>query len=118
MLKLHAGTGLAFVFPCLAADLTAVAEEMAVKHPDMNGRTGSYAQAFALFNCGIASGVVLGPLWMGFAVPDLGWMVATMTLGVLALLVCIPVLLFLGDHGSAGTKKGDVNGNCGRWADE
>lgn len=33
---------------------------------------GAYAQAFALFNCAIAAGIVLRPLWTSFALQALG----------------------------------------------
>ena len=109
MLTYTAGTGLAFVFPCLVDDLSAVAEELELESPEKNGSRGPFAQAFALFNCGIAGGTVLGPLWMGFAVPSLGWPSATLILGILALLACVPVLLFLAGHGSAVVKNEDAS---------
>ncbi|KAF4633423.1 hypothetical protein G7Y89_g4693 [Cudoniella acicularis] len=107
------GTGLAFVFPCLADDLTNVAEEMGAKYPEINGATGPYAQAFALFNCGIAAGTVLGPLWIGLAVPAWGWLPSTFILGIFALLACVPVYLFLGPEKTSEEGSTDVR-TCGQ----
>lgn len=48
------------------------------------GPGGAYAQAFALFNCAIAAGTVLGPLWTSFALQALGWGNMNLCLAVLA----------------------------------
>lgn len=50
------------------------------------GPGGAYAQAFALFNCAIAAGTVLGPLWTSFALKALGWGNMNLCLASVALL--------------------------------
>lgn len=49
------------------------------------GKSGAYAQAFALFNCAIAGGVVVGPLWTSLATDPLGWGNMNLCLAVFAL---------------------------------
>ena len=63
------------------------------------GPGGAYAQAFALFNCAIAAGTVLGPLWTSFALKALGWGNMNLCLAVLSLLgiaLVVSVLPFAG----------------------
>jgi hypothetical protein len=66
------GAGIAFVLPCVANDLTAIATDLIAERNVTGDNRDAYAQAFALFNCGIASGTVLGPLWMS-SMSILGW---------------------------------------------
>jgi hypothetical protein len=65
------GAGIAFVLPCVADDLTAIATDLIAERNVTGDNRDAYAQAFALFNCGIASGTVLGPLWVS-SMSDLG----------------------------------------------
>ena len=81
---------------------------MADHQPEVSGSNGAYAQAFSLFNCGIAGGTMVGPLWMGFAVAYRGWALATLTLGLLALSAIVPVAIFIGsDDGPQGSDSED-----------
>lgn len=65
--------------------MTATVEEMGRKQPELFGKTGAYAQAFALFNCAIAAGTVVGPFWTSFALEELGWGNTNLGLACLAL---------------------------------
>lgn len=78
-----------------ASDLTATVEKMGQDDPSLFGPGGAYAQAFALFNCAIAAGTVLGPLWTSFGLKALGWGNMNLCLAVVALLgVAIVVSAF------------------------
>ena len=77
----------------MADDLTAIATDLIAERTVTGDSRGAYAQAFALFNCGIASGTVLGPLWMS-STSDWGWQVATIALGILSLSASLPIAVF------------------------
>lgn len=84
-----------------ASDLTATVEKMGQDDPSLFGPGGAYAQAFALFNCAIAAGTVLGPLWTSFALKALGWGNMNLCLAIVALLgVILVVSAFLFDSKS------------------
>ena len=45
----------------LAADLTAAVIAMEKEHPGIFGKSGAYAQVYALFTCAIGARVLAGP---------------------------------------------------------
>ena len=61
--------GFAFVMMIspLAADLTAAVIAMEKEHPGILGKSGAYAQVYALFTCAIGAGFLAGPAWVSFA---------------------------------------------------
>ncbi|KAL8917555.1 MAG: hypothetical protein Q9172_005795 [Xanthocarpia lactea] len=60
-------------------------EAMGRRRANLFGEAGAFAQAFALFNCAIAAGTVLGPLWTSWAEGALGWPNMNLCLAVFAL---------------------------------
>lgn len=60
------------------------------------GKTGSYGQAYALFNMAWAGGNCVGPLWAGFIIEQAGWKTMTWSLGLLSGVTAVPVLLWCG----------------------
>ncbi|ORY16395.1 major facilitator superfamily domain-containing protein [Clohesyomyces aquaticus] len=86
------GTGIAFVLPSIANDLTAIANKLSSPSIDTSTSRGAYAQAFGLFNCGITGGTVVGPFLMSF-VSQFGWQVVTVFLGILASSACASILV-------------------------
>ena len=77
----------------MADDLTAIATDLIAERNVTGDNRGAYAQAFALFNCGIAGGTVLGPLWIS-SMSDLGWQATTIALGILSLSAGLPITVF------------------------
>ncbi|KAF2820230.1 MFS general substrate transporter [Ophiobolus disseminans] len=93
------GSGIAFVLPCVADDLTTIASNMTADNHGAGDGRGAYAQAYALFNCGIAGGTVLGPLLMS-TVSRFGWQPVTLGLATLPALACVPIALFYESSGA------------------
>ena len=58
--------------------------------------TGSYGQAYALFNMAWAGGNTVGPLGAGFIIEQAGWKTMTWPLGLLSGVTAVPVLLWCG----------------------
>ena len=86
--------GFAFVMMIspLAADLTAAVIAMEKEHPDIFGKSGAYAQVYALFTCAIGAGVLAGPAWVSFAYGRVGWRFMVCTLGALSASAIAPVV--------------------------
>ncbi|MCJ1381932.1 hypothetical protein MMC17_005044 [Xylographa soralifera] len=90
------GAGLATAMVPLMAEVTYVVEARERKAPGCFGDRGAYAQAYALFNVFFAAGTLIGPIWGGFVVGDAGWGVMTLTLGLLAAVTSVPVVVYTG----------------------
>ncbi|KAL8942034.1 MAG: hypothetical protein Q9216_001887 [Gyalolechia sp. 2 TL-2023] len=88
------GIALTIVLTPLLAEVTYILDEKEKHHPGLFGEKGAYAQAYGLFNCAFAGGMLVGPLWAGFVVEKTGWGTMCLTLGVLAVVSAIPALLF------------------------
>jgi len=58
---------------------------MGRRRADLFGEAGAFAQGFALFNCALAAGTVLGPLWTSLAQGSLGWAIMNLCLAFFAL---------------------------------
>ncbi|KAL9601269.1 MAG: hypothetical protein Q9219_002674 [cf. Caloplaca sp. 3 TL-2023] len=88
------GTALTIVMTPLLAEITYILNEKEKRHPGLFGEKGAYAQAYGLFNCAFAGGMLVGPLWAGLVVEKEGWGTMSLTLGVFAVVSAIPALLF------------------------
>ena len=99
------GVALTMVMTPLLAEVTYILQEKEKRHPGLFGEKGAYAQAYGLFNCAFAGGMLVGPLWAGSVVDKAGWGTMCLSLGVLALVSAIPAALFtngwIGKRGKA-----------------
>ena len=68
----------------LAADLTSAVISIENARPGVFGKSGAYAQVYALFTCAIGGGVLLGPAWVSVAYGRIGWAGTVTGLGVLS----------------------------------
>ncbi|KAI4216466.1 MAG: hypothetical protein LQ351_000955 [Letrouitia transgressa] len=90
------GTGLTIVLTPVLAEFSYIVGTKEKKHPGLFGEKGAYAQAYGLFNCAFAGGMLVGPLWAGTVVQREGWAMMCLTLGILSLVSAIPAGLFIG----------------------
>ncbi|KAL8950274.1 MAG: hypothetical protein Q9222_003678 [Ikaeria aurantiellina] len=97
------GTALTIVMTPLLAEITYILDAKEEHHPGLFGEKGAYAQAYGLFNCAFAGGMLVGPLWAGTVVDKLGWGTMCLSLGVLAVVSAVPALLFT--NGWIGRRK-------------
>ncbi|KAL8970458.1 MAG: hypothetical protein Q9183_001517 [Haloplaca sp. 2 TL-2023] len=88
------GVALTMVMTPLLAEVTYILQEKEKSHPRLFGETGAYAQAYGLFNCAFAGGMLVGPLLAGSVVDKAGWGTMCLSLGILALVSAIPAALF------------------------
>lgn len=100
------GTALTIVMTPLLAEVTYILDEKEKHHPGLFGEKGAYAQAYGLFNCAFAGGMLVGPLWAGFVVESAGWGTMCLSLGILSVVSAIPALLFT--NGWIGKRKRTV----------
>lgn len=56
---------------------------MEKKCPGIFGKSGAYAQVYALFTCAIGAGVLAGPEWVSLNDGRMGWAFMVYTLGAL-----------------------------------
>ncbi|KAL8918642.1 MAG: hypothetical protein Q9208_007203 [Pyrenodesmia sp. 3 TL-2023] len=87
------GSALTIVMTPLLAEITYILNAKERHHPGLFGEKGAYAQAYGLFNCAFAGGMLVGPLWAGFVVEKSGWGIMCLTLGVLAVVSSVPAFL-------------------------
>lgn len=80
----------------LAGDLSCAVERLEQERPGIFGRGGAYGQAFGLFNCALAGGMLVGPLWMSTAKLNTGWGLVTWNLGLFGAVAAVPVVFFTG----------------------
>ena len=64
-------------------------------HSELFNRTRPDAQAFALFSCSTAAGLLVGPCLGGFMQHAVGWATMTLTLAILCWIIAVPVFLWL-----------------------
>ena len=88
------GATLTLIISPLAAELSFVVQEMERQNSSIFGRSGAYGQAFALFNCAMASATIFGPLLAGFIATKFGWNVVTWTLAIFCASGAVPVVGF------------------------
>lgn len=65
-------------------------------HPGMFGEKGAYAQAYGIWNCAFAGGILAGPLWGGFVRDKAGWGTMCWSLGLLSAVCVVPAALWTG----------------------
>ncbi|KAI4129730.1 MAG: hypothetical protein LQ338_002114 [Usnochroma carphineum] len=97
------GFSLTILMTPLLAEITYILNEKEKHHPGLFGEKGAYAQAYGLFNCAFAGGMLIGPLWAGFVVEESGWGTMCLSLGILAVVSAIPAFLFT--NGWIGKRK-------------
>lgn len=66
------------------------------RNPGAFGERGAYAQAYGLWSCAFAGGVLIGPLWGGFVRDMAGWSTMCWSLGVLSAVCVVPAALWTG----------------------
>ena len=88
------GVALTMVMTPLLAEITYIIDTKEKHHPGLFGQKGAYAQAYGLFNCAFAGGMLVGPLWAGAVVDKQGWGTMCLTLGIFAVVSAIPAFLF------------------------
>ncbi|KAL9000971.1 MAG: hypothetical protein Q9169_000455 [Polycauliona sp. 2 TL-2023] len=105
------GIALTIVMTPLLAEIAYILEAKEKHHPGLFGQKGAYAQAYGLFNCAFAGGMLVGPLWAGAVVDNQGWATMCLTLGVLSMVSAIPAFLFtngwIGEHWKRMKKEDD-----------
>ncbi|KAL8637123.1 MAG: hypothetical protein Q9228_005570 [Teloschistes exilis] len=104
------GVALTIVMTPLLAEITYILNEKERHHPGLFGTKGAYAQAYGLFNCAFAGGMLVGPLWAGGVIQSAGWETLCLSLGILSLVSSVPALLFTnGWIGRTKEKRGGEN---------
>ncbi|KAL8740877.1 MAG: hypothetical protein Q9190_006460 [Brigantiaea leucoxantha] len=88
------GATLTIMMTPLLAEITYTLEAKQKIHPGLFGEKGAYAQAYGLFTCAYAGGMLVGPIWAGFVVQKVGWGTMCLTLGLLSLVSAVPAGLF------------------------
>lgn len=86
------GFFITFVMSPLAADLAMMVEAKEREQPGVFGPYGAYAQVFALFNCSMAVGVLVFPLWVGLVQAKFGWGTLAWSLALICGVAAIPVV--------------------------
>ncbi|KAI4195261.1 MAG: hypothetical protein LQ348_002488 [Seirophora lacunosa] len=97
------GIALTIIMTPLLAEITYILNAKERHHPGLFGEKGAYAQAYGLFNCAFAGGMLVGPLWAGFVVEKSGWGTMCLSLGILAVVTAVPAFLFM--NGWIGRRK-------------
>ncbi|KAF2865107.1 MFS transporter-like protein [Massariosphaeria phaeospora] len=94
------GLALAMTFPPLMAEISEIVEskekKMLTNGEPGYGKSGAYAQAYALFNVAFAAGTMIGPLLAGFVVQEKGWRTMAWVLGLFSGFTGIPMFLWMG----------------------
>lgn len=75
------------------------------KNPGAFGERGAYAQAYGLWSCAFAGGVLIGPLWGGFVRDMADWSTMCWSLGVLSAVCVVPAALWTGGWILGPTKE-------------
>ena len=86
------GIGLNVLLAPLASDMSFVVEQLSEENPGLLDSAGAYAQAYSIFNSGLAAGLVIGPLWAGFIYSKTNWAIMNGTLAGICALVSVPVV--------------------------
>ncbi|KAF2453508.1 MFS transporter [Lineolata rhizophorae] len=103
------GLGCNAVLGPLMAEMSYILEAKERARPGAFGPKGAYAQAYGLFNVAYAAGCMIGPLWGGMMRDRFGWGTTTWTLGLLAGVSAVPVVLLTGGR-IWGKKKNEEDG--------
>ncbi|PGH14563.1 hypothetical protein AJ80_05883 [Polytolypa hystricis UAMH7299] len=82
----------------LQVEIALSVEEKIKENPRHYGGKGPYAQAYGLGNLVFAFGLMVGPLWGGFANERAGWGVLTLSLGLMCGVSAIPSIIWTGGN--------------------
>ncbi|OAX84039.1 hypothetical protein ACJ72_01598 [Emergomyces africanus] len=93
LLALCGGCAMLFEVP-VQIEIVLSVEEKVRENPTHYGEQGAYAQAFGLGNLTYALGLIIGPLWGGYAVEGAGWGVMTLTLGIMCGASAVPAVIW------------------------
>ncbi|PGH06263.1 hypothetical protein GX51_02460 [Blastomyces parvus] len=107
LLAFCGGCAMLFEVPVQIEIVLAVEEKMR-ENPAQYGEQGAYAQAFGLGNLTYAVGLIIGPLWGGYAVEGAGWSVTTLTLGIMCCASAVPAVIWT--EGNIFKRKKKPNG--------
>ncbi|MCJ1466136.1 hypothetical protein MMC07_004755 [Pseudocyphellaria aurata] len=77
-------------------EVTNVVTTMEKIHPGVFGERGAFAQAYGLYNCAYAVGILIGPLWGGLIVGKAGWGTVCWSLALLSGVSAVPAALWTG----------------------
>ncbi|KAI4195794.1 MAG: hypothetical protein LQ350_006988 [Teloschistes chrysophthalmus] len=99
-----AGVGLNLILAPLAADVFATVEALAISYPKTFGKTGAYAQAYALMTGALGLGTALGPILAGAMYENTNWPITVGFLAILCALPSVGVFFFTGG-GYMGKRK-------------
>lgn len=98
------------MLPCFV-EITYVVARKEKAQPGGFGKKGAYAQAYGIYNCAFAGGMLVGPLWGGFVVGRAGWGTMCWSLGLLSAASAVPAVLWTG--GWITERKTQKNGDAG-----
>lgn len=85
-------SGLNLLLAPLASEMDFVVQELNEENPALLGSAGAYAQAYSMFNGGLAAGMLAGPPWAGFIYSKTNWATMNGTLAVICVLGTVPVV--------------------------
>ncbi|CCG83712.1 protein of unknown function [Taphrina deformans PYCC 5710] len=88
--------GLSCVLTSSMTEIALVVEQQEALRPGLFGRTGAFAQAYALFNMSFSAGTLVGPLVAGAIREQSGWGTMAWSLAVFAAVTIPPCLLYTG----------------------
>lgn len=77
-------------------EVTYVVTTMEQNRPGVFGTRGAFAQAYGIYNCALAGGMLIGPLWGGLVVEKAGWKTMCWSLGLLSAVTAVPAALWTG----------------------
>lgn len=80
----------------LMAEITFSVSAQEKRNPGAFGEQGVYAQAYGLWSCAFAGGILIGPLWGGLIRDRAGWSTMCWSLGVLSAVCVVPAALWTG----------------------
>lgn len=88
------GTGLNMLLAPLASEMSFVVEEHDEEQPGTVGGSKSYAQAYSLFNCGLAGGQLVEPTLAGLPYHQTNWTITVLMLAAFCASGAVPVVCF------------------------
>ncbi|KAI4255643.1 MAG: hypothetical protein L6R42_006628 [Xanthoria sp. 1 TBL-2021] len=86
------GVGTIMMLLPLLADMYFIVSQMGEEHPLLFGPGGAFAQAYGLFNCAMALGMMLGPALAGFLYDSKGWKEAMWAMAAFCASGVVPVV--------------------------
>lgn len=86
------GLGLNVLLAPLASDLSFAVEDLNEENPGLFQSAGAYAQAYSMFNSGLAAGMMAGPPFASFIYTRTNWAIMNFVLAAICLLGRVPVV--------------------------